>query len=372
MGFAPSRRPTALPPRRDDELEPHEEELVSVERRLARSYARLRDDTASLLAFLSTLPPHERLTARLVLSRELGAEGTALAETALGPLGLPRTTPRLFRDGGGEPDDSGGQVKEAVARRGGGAPLAEELRRAFEAELGADLSRVRIHADAVAAEAARALGARAFTVGEDVYFAAGAFAPEDAAGRALLAHELTHVVQFLEGRAGGAGISQPGDPLEREAESAAARHHESPRHVGTDKIDPATDKIDPGTDKIQRAEGISDDDRRIREQQRQHFDEHVLGHGGVGPFERVYAGLEGPRESGSLPPPHTQLGLRLVRMLDAVREALTEGRPYRPQTVARQLDELTGLLSRFPPDKPRPPLPELERARAPLGPAPKL
>jgi hypothetical protein len=58
---------------------------------------------------------------------------------------------------------------------------------------------VRIHADARAAEAARAVRARAFTWGRNVVFAPGEYAPGTPRGRRLLAHELTHVVQ--QGRA---------------------------------------------------------------------------------------------------------------------------------------------------------------------------
>jgi hypothetical protein len=58
-----------------------------------------------------------------------------------------------------------------------------------------DLGDVRIHTDARAAEAARAVQARAWTVGNHIAFDSGAYAPQTAAGRRLLAHELTHVVQ---------------------------------------------------------------------------------------------------------------------------------------------------------------------------------
>jgi uncharacterized protein DUF4157 len=58
-----------------------------------------------------------------------------------------------------------------------------------------DFSRVRVHADSSAAESARAVGARAYTVGEDLVFGAGEYAPHTETGRSLLAHELTHVVQ---------------------------------------------------------------------------------------------------------------------------------------------------------------------------------
>ena len=59
----------------------------------------------------------------------------------------------------------------------------------------ADFSRVRLHTDAQAAESARAVNALAYTVGHDVVFDAGQYAPETTSGRALLAHELTHVLQ---------------------------------------------------------------------------------------------------------------------------------------------------------------------------------
>lgn len=58
-----------------------------------------------------------------------------------------------------------------------------------------DFGDVRVHTDARAASAARSVAAEAFTVGRDVFFAEGRYAPETGAGRKLLAHELTHVVQ---------------------------------------------------------------------------------------------------------------------------------------------------------------------------------
>jgi Domain of unknown function (DUF4157) len=118
-------------------------------------------------------------------------------------------------------------VELALARGGGGQPLPEAVRRKLEAELGTSFERVRIHTDSVAADAVRAVRARAFTVGEDIFFAEGAYAPDTPDGERLLAHELTHVVQAYQGRtrAGGAGIevSSPGEALEREAEEVAAR-----------------------------------------------------------------------------------------------------------------------------------------------------
>lgn len=117
-------------------------------------------------------------------------------------------------------------VADALKRTGGGQPLPAGIRREMEAELGVSFERVRIHTDDVATAAARALRAAAFTVGEDIFFAEQAFAPDSHTGRRLLAHELTHVVQSWQGRtATGSSerVSQPDEPLEREADAVAER-----------------------------------------------------------------------------------------------------------------------------------------------------
>lgn len=79
--------------------------------------------------------------------------------------------------------------------RGGGAPLGGAARAFFEPRFGQDFSNVRVHDDANAHGLARSLIARAFTVGNDIFFDRGEYAPTTEAGRRLLAHELTHVVQ---------------------------------------------------------------------------------------------------------------------------------------------------------------------------------
>ncbi|MFL6257085.1 MAG: DUF4157 domain-containing protein [Pyrinomonadaceae bacterium] len=61
--------------------------------------------------------------------------------------------------------------------------------------LGHDFSRVRVHHDSKAAESARALNARAYSIGDDIVFAEGQYQPATSTGRELIAHELTHVVQ---------------------------------------------------------------------------------------------------------------------------------------------------------------------------------
>ena len=82
-----------------------------------------------------------------------------------------------------------------------GRPLDAETRAYVESRFGHDLGRVRLHTDQRAAESARAVSARAYTVGEHVVFGSGEYAPETSAGRALLAHELTHTIQQQRGEA---------------------------------------------------------------------------------------------------------------------------------------------------------------------------
>src|SRR6185295_12299730 len=79
--------------------------------------------------------------------------------------------------------------------RSQGQPLDPEARTAMEASFQHDFSGVRVHSDGSAAASARAVGARAYTVGADVVFGAGQYEPATGAGRHLLAHELAHVVQ---------------------------------------------------------------------------------------------------------------------------------------------------------------------------------
>lgn len=84
-------------------------------------------------------------------------------------------------------------VHEAL--RAAGQPLDPVVRRFMEPRFGRDFGEVRVHADAQAARSARAVNARAFTVGKDIVFGAGQYAAGSADGQRLLAHELVHTVQ---------------------------------------------------------------------------------------------------------------------------------------------------------------------------------
>lgn len=103
------------------------------------------------------------------------------------------------------------------AMKGSGRPLPEATRAAFEPRFGYDFSHVRVHTDTPATESAAAIKARAFTVGSDIAFGAGEYAPESAAGQKLLAHELTHVVQqdgqMATLRSKGIDVQKTGRPM---------------------------------------------------------------------------------------------------------------------------------------------------------------
>jgi hypothetical protein len=81
------------------------------------------------------------------------------------------------------------------ALQGGGQPLPVSVRAFFEPRFGADFSGVRLHTDKAAGSLADTVQARAFTMGRDIVFGQGHYAPGTLKGKRLLAHELSHVLQ---------------------------------------------------------------------------------------------------------------------------------------------------------------------------------
>ena len=99
----------------------------------------------------------------------------------------------------------------------------------MEGRLGHDFGDVRVHDDPAAHSSAQAVNAHAYTVGSNVVFQRDRYDPGSDAGRTMLAHELTHVVQQRSGpvdgtpSAGGIKVSDPSDRFEREAAANAER-----------------------------------------------------------------------------------------------------------------------------------------------------
>ncbi|HKP73337.1 MAG TPA: DUF4157 domain-containing protein, partial [Pyrinomonadaceae bacterium] len=119
---------------------------------------------------------------------------------------LPRGGVSVGRQAAGTASETTGAVSVVQPAIESGQPLDAPTRAFMESGFGHDFSSVRVHADARAAESAHALDAHAYTVGRDVVFGAGKYAPATPEGRRLLAHELAHVVQ--QG-GGGSGMSAP-------------------------------------------------------------------------------------------------------------------------------------------------------------------
>lgn len=117
---------------------------------------------------------------------------------------------------------SAGAPCAACARHRQGTPLESGTRRFMESRFQHDFSGVRVHTGADAERSAGAIGARAYAIGNDVVFARSRYAPQTSAGRSLLAHELTHVVQQSGNRAPQVDPGRPTPDRSAEAEAGAA------------------------------------------------------------------------------------------------------------------------------------------------------
>jgi hypothetical protein len=104
--------------------------------------------------------------------------------------------------------------------RSPGRPLDSGTRAFMEPRFGYDFGRVRVHADARAAKSAEVVNAQAYTVGNQLVFAAGRYSPHALEGRRLLAHELTHVVQ-QRGAGASSAVEMVPDTHQSEREAEA-------------------------------------------------------------------------------------------------------------------------------------------------------
>ena len=110
--------------------------------------------------------------------------------------------------------------------RGGGRNLDKSSVKNFSQRLDHDFSVVRIHTGPRSDKINRWLGARAFTIGTDIFFADGSYRPQSPEGKRLIAHELVHVVQQSANHRDVPGdfltVNPPGNRFEQEADRLAA------------------------------------------------------------------------------------------------------------------------------------------------------
>lgn len=120
-----------------------------------------------------------------------------------------------------------------------GQALDGRTRAFFEPRFGWDFAMVRVHADAAANRSAQEVNARAYTLGRDIVFGGGQYAPATTAGQHLLAHELTHVVQ--QSAAGGAGMARRNILQRQQGEMEG----ESDDDIDVGQVDPSTTLTTP-------------------------------------------------------------------------------------------------------------------------------
>jgi uncharacterized protein YukE len=142
------------------------------------------------LAVSNPRDPSEHEAERVADAVVAAEESAPVAETAA----------VLHRSGSGTGDTAvdGDLEREIQSVTSGGQSLPRATREYFESRFDRDFSDVRIHTGERADEAARSIDAEAFTHGTDIVFRNGAYQPGTEAGKRLLGHELTHVVQSSE------------------------------------------------------------------------------------------------------------------------------------------------------------------------------
>jgi Domain of unknown function (DUF4157) len=128
--------------------------------------------------------------------------------------GTPQRIQRFSGPSTGLMDAAPDSVDQALVSPG--KPLEPALRQDMEQRFEHDFSRVRVHSGVAAEQSARDVNAHAYTVGQDIVFGAGRFAPGTHAGRLLLAHELTHVLQQMaRDRNGHPGFANSAPVIQR-------------------------------------------------------------------------------------------------------------------------------------------------------------
>jgi hypothetical protein len=154
---------------------------------------------ASITSLVQRQSPEEEEVQTRPLQRQTEDEEEVQTKPLVQRQGVPeeevQSKPLVQRrsDGG---FDAGPKLESRLsALKGSGSPLPAQVRAYMEPRFGADFAGVRIHADGEAAQLSRSISAQAFTHGQDVYIGEDKYDPGADAGRRLLAHELTHVVQ---------------------------------------------------------------------------------------------------------------------------------------------------------------------------------
>ena len=155
--------------------------------------------------------------------------------------------------------------------RSSGQPLDQATRGFMEPRFGQDFSSVRLHTDTLAADSARSVNARAYTVGNHIVFGSDFYNTSSHDGRRLIAHELTHTIQqrgvlSAAPQAHDIHIGEPGNQLEREATAVAERVAQGEKLYGENFTRAGQTGGGVHSLFLQRDEG--DEDKKQREQKK--------------------------------------------------------------------------------------------------------
>lgn len=204
-------------------VETEEEEEETLQTRLRRKAETAEEEEQPVATRLHRKGKHEVTSASHPVLRQARAIEEQALQTRLRRSAAPAQNGNQPQAASAGPETTAGSaegaspsVEERINNsRGQGNPLPSNVLREMEKQFGQRFSGVIVHNDPLSAELCQELNARAFTVGDDIYFAPGEYAPETDSGLELLAHELTHVVQQ------NGAIPQP-SRLARQPTAAAA------------------------------------------------------------------------------------------------------------------------------------------------------
>jgi hypothetical protein len=196
--------------RQEDEEEVQTKPLAATITPLVQRHGQNRDEEG-----VQTKPLQRQDDEEEVQTKPLPSAALPGLTARTGKTGLQRRT------NAADSFEAGPEIENRLsAHKGNGHPLPHEVRTFMEPRFGADFSGVRVHADGQAADLNRRLSAQAFTHGQDIYLGANKHDPGTTAGKRLLAHELTHVVQQTGGGSAHnrfkAAQTKPSEALQRD------------------------------------------------------------------------------------------------------------------------------------------------------------
>lgn len=150
-------------------------------------------------------------------------------------------TPPCIQRFSGQANEGANTAPASVGRvlSGSGRPLEPVLQHDMGQRFGHDFSQVRVHTSSAAEQSTRDVNAHAYTVGNNIVFGSGRFAPGLHEGRKLIAHELTHVVQQI-----GAADIHVGQGGEKLALSSIGARHTIQKQEDKAAANPEKDKAD--------------------------------------------------------------------------------------------------------------------------------